>query len=205
MTSIVESISSSAAHAGTVWENLAPDSEDLTHADWALLEATLSESKSISGVECQGVVATSEASPHIISATSPNDALDTDKAYLSAFVAAGNQDWVSLKVIVTTSAFASWGGAQWFDLANGQPGSFVAGTTGGSVIDKGIETVDGGYRVWILVSTNDDDGFGTTWSISPAEADTDNTFAGDDVTITTYIGGVSFIDGPTGDVGYVST
>jgi len=206
MASVDSSVNASASHEGTQWVNEVPDSEVYTEAaGWDYVQLTaLGAETTIGGIPSVGLIGAANAGTKGIQALTGNEAIDANHLFGSAYVAKGDADHCYISMRVTNASFAPQGGVQYFNLVTGAEGSFVA-TGAGAHVDSGIEEVDGGYYIWAIVTAGGNDDRGGSFVVSGSDVDGLGTLTGDASSINIYIGGLSFIDAPTGDVGYIPT
>jgi len=190
---------------GTVWagNNLCVDSTDLDNAGYTKANLTISATTTnINGIDCQGIVGANSTGTKSITESATNGSLNGNQMFVNLFVAAGDNAHCYLQARALNAGFATVGGTQWFNLTTGALGTFTA-LGAGTLADAGIESVTGGYRIWVVVNTggNDDQGSGSVIGFADADANLDST--GDASTINGYAGGWSWLDDPTGDIGYI--
>lgn len=198
--------------AGTIWTNDVHNATDIsTAAGWT--HGSIEIGSAVAVVDqftLQSILANStDSTQHYITKSIGGIGVpgvdDANNVYMSAYVAAGDVDWAYLRLTATNAGFAAVGGSQFFDLATPAVGSFTAAGAGAAV-DAGIEAVDGGFKIWVVVDCGGNNINGFSYSGGAADSDEGIPYsASDTVTPQIYMGGLMFTDGPTAELPYIAT
>jgi len=170
--------------------NQIPYSEDIDNAAWNPSQVTFHATEIAAPDKIEdaiGMIASSVAGSHYIADTCTSSA-GTDT--VSFWAKKGDQDWIRMRYGLGSVASC------YFDLDNGIVGS--ASNSTGYIEDWGNDW----YRC-IMVFTGD--GAAHTFAVYLAEADNDVTFAGDDITASTYVWGVMYEQGIDYATSYIPT
>lgn len=193
------------AKTGTIWVNQVPDSEIYTaEVGWTLSTISAGTPTDVAGISCMGQVGPASTSTKNLTKALTAEIYDADRYFASAYVAKGSLDHCYLQANCLNTGFATQGGFQYFNLATGAVGSFVAAGAG-ALVETDIIPVSGGFYIYALFSCGGDDLRGSNYACGGADADASTAATGDGSTVMVYSGGLSFIDGPTGDAGYIAT
>lgn len=201
----------SAPPNGTTWTNIVPDSENLEFTgtgvgQWNHLDDSISLSGAvyINSVKLTGIISNSTNSM-LRTAGAPGQ-ISGDSVLIAGYFKAAKRAWAHLSISATDSSFASHGGEQYFNLSTGELGTFAGiGTVEGTLISAGMGAAGDGYWCWALVNCNGDASNGWTFATRPVIGDNAHTTADDSPDVTIYAGGLIIVDGPSGNIGYIST
>ena len=186
---------------GTQWLNIVPDSEDLSNG-WTLLGANHGDLTTINSIGGHEIISTN-TNTLLRNTTGPNLYTANDM-FVGAFVRSGLATWCSMSISATNGVGAAQGGETFFNLSTPAVGSFVA-INSGTQTDAGIRVYADGVFCWAVVDCQGDDTFGATVAFRPATADGDHTSPNDSVNASISLAGCMVVDGPTGEIQYVST
>jgi hypothetical protein len=158
--------------------NLCVQSEDLT-TTWTAEELTTISANAHAApnglTTADGLVANATDTTHGVSQSLT---LPATMHCLSAYVRGGDKTWVELySTIANVSCY--------FNIGSGS-----TGTKGAAVTAASIQTVpydNNFFRCWIVFTGSAD---AKSYGVRVAQADTDNTFAGDATTVNAYVWGV---------------
>ena len=171
-------------------KNEVPYSEEIDNAAWAKTQCTISADAIAApnkNTVADGMISSSVAGTHAI-ADAVTSSAGTDT--VSCWAKKGAEDWLFLHYGLGAAASC------YFDLDNGVVGTESNCT--GYIEDWG----NGWYRC-IMVLTGD--GASHTFTLFSAEADTDISFTGDDITVSTYVWGIQYEQGMDYASSYIPT
>jgi len=199
-----------ATPSGTTWVNEFPAPMSFVDGSWtgAAIQDAAGGSLTIGGVATDGLLAEATGSGNHVKTKAVGGIGAPETAgglfFISCFAAKGAVNFLMLQVHVLNAGFASVGGYQYYNLNTGAVAT--GGAVGaGSVIEAGIEAVTNGYRCWAIVDCGGTDSNGMTATCGVREVDdTSNYGAADIVTSQIYAGGLTVVDGATGDLGYIA-
>lgn len=160
--------------------NLATNSEDLATTWTAENLTTIAANGQVAAngtTTADGIVANATDTTHGIYGAYT---LPATNHCLSAFVEYGNKGWVELYSSITNVSC-------YFDISNGVVGTAGAAVTAAGVDAQSYKGVSGIYRVWICFTGSAD---AKNYGVRTAQADGDNTFAGDTTTANTWVWGI---------------
>lgn len=159
-------------------------SEDFSNAAWEKTRATVGSNAAVApdgATTADSIIASSDANTHSVKQAM---ASGDSQHIFSVWAKLGAVSWMKLDVGSVANAYA------YYSLGGG-----VMGTVGAGADSTGIEAWGNGwYRCWIEYTGGAASHY---HEIFPAEADADETFAGDDATASIYIWGAQHEDDGT--------
>jgi hypothetical protein len=192
------------ATQGTAWENISKDALDMSNTDWTAAQYTIAETDNvISGFTLYSLVGSAGAGTKNFGFAGTLNEYTMEYALISAYVKKGDVDHCYIRLTATNASAAAQGGTQWFNLSTGALGTFTAVNTG-TLSSAGITSVGDGFYIWAAIDTQGNDTFGSAWNIGASDADNNLSLTGDGSTINLYLGGTTFVDGPTDDTGFIA-
>lgn len=138
-----------------------------------------------------GMVVTAVDTFHILGSPLIAGVIQNGKVALSIYAKPGDRDWIRVQAAFFTAGDADLGdnGAYYFNISTGAVGTKVE--TSNAIVHDFIveEAANGFYRVGVIVSTSDATVAKTKLFVFAAEADNDDTFAGDASTVNLWLEG----------------